>query len=161
MGKKICDVLAGIFLLFLAALAAILILPKCFGCISLAVLSGSMEPAIPVGAIVFVKETEPEALQVGDVITYQMESGTKVTHRITEILEDNQAVRTKGDANEVEDGNVVSYADILGKMLFQVPYLGYISIYGKTPQGVLIACGVLIFLILLLFLPEVLKKEPL
>ena len=45
------------------------------------VLSGSMEPSIMTGDMVFVKETDPDSLKVGDVIAYKSGSAV-VTHRI-------------------------------------------------------------------------------
>lgn len=159
MFRKICDILVGILIAALAIIAGLLILPRCFGCQSMAVLSGSMEPEISVGSIVFVKEVEPETLEVGDVITYQIGSGTMVTHRIQEVLADEDAFITKGDANEVEDGAPVIYSSIVGKEVFHIPYLGYVSIYAQTPIGIMAICGLVIVLILLVFLPDVFKKE--
>ena len=159
MLKKICGFLSTILLIFLFALAVILIGPNLLGMKSLAVLSGSMEPKIPVGSIVIIYDVEPDELQTGDVITYNLGGGTLVTHRVVEVDVDNQSIITKGDANEVEDGAPVSFSKVVGKMKMHVPYLGYISIYIQTPLGIVAACGVLIVVILLTFLPEVFKKE--
>uniref|UniRef100_UPI004056C521 signal peptidase I n=1 Tax=Acetatifactor sp. TaxID=1872090 RepID=UPI004056C521 len=153
--SKICSILSTLILILFAAIAAVLILPVLFGCKSMAVVSGSMEPAIPVGSIIIVKEAESDALEIGDVVTYQMSGNTMVTHRIVEIDKENQCVTTKGDANEVEDGSPVAYSQIVGKEVFHVPYLGYLSIYIKTPLGIVGVCAVLMVLILLNFLPSV------
>lgn len=158
--KKVCGILEGIIIVLLALVAAILLLPKLFGVQTLAVISGSMEPNIPVGSIVFTKEAEePEQLEEGDIITYSLGSGTYVTHRITENHVDAHEVITKGDANETEDANPVSYEQIVGTCLFHLPLLGYISIYAKTPVGIIAICGVVIVLILLNFLPDIFAKE--
>lgn len=158
--KKVCGILEGIIMVLLALVAAVLLLPKLFGVQTLAVISGSMEPGIPVGSIVFTQEVgEPEKLEEGDVITYVLGSGTYVTHRITENHIEKQEVITKGDANEAEDASPVSYTQILGKCLFHLPLLGYISIYVKTPIGIAVICGIIILLILLNFLPEIFEKE--
>lgn len=159
MLKKICEFLSTILLIFLFALAVILIGPNLLGMKSLAVLSGSMEPKIPVGSIVIIYDVEPDELQTGDVITYNLGGGTLVTHRVVEVDVDNQSIITKGDANEVEDGAPVSFSKVVGKMKMHVPYLGYISIYIRTPLGIAATCGVLIVVVLLTFLPEVFKKE--
>ena len=159
MLKKICGFLSTILLIFLFALAVILIGPNLLGMKSLAVLSGSMEPKIPVGSIVIIYDVEPDELQTGDVITYNLGGGTLVTHRVVEVDVDNQSIITKGDANEVEDGAPVSFSQVVGKMKMHVPYLGYISIYIRTPLGIAATCGVLIVVVLLTFLPEVFKKE--
>lgn len=159
MFRKICNFLMGLLIVFLLAIAGVLILPKLLGCQSLAVLSGSMEPEISVGSIVFINEADPSQLEKGDVITYRLSGDTRVTHRIVEIHKEDQTVITKGDANENVDGSPVSFKNIEGKVQFHVPYLGYISIYIKTPVGIAAGCGILILIILLNFLPDILCGE--
>lgn len=66
---------------------------------------------------------------------------------------------TKGDANDAEDASPVSYDNILGIYAFNVPYLGYISIYSKTPLGIAAICGVLVVVILLNFIPDILEED--
>lgn len=159
MLKKICSILTGILIAVLAILAAILILPKILGYETLAVLSGSMEPGMPVGSIVFVKEAAPEEIQVGDIITYRLSGNTLVTHRVAQIDAQTGDYITKGDANETEDSNPVSYNSVVGIANLHLPLLGYLSIYIKTPLGLAAACGMIIIIILLVFLPEILEKE--
>lgn len=84
MLKRICGILSGIIVLALAVLAGLLIIPKLMGYEEMAVLTGSMEPKYPVGTLIFVKEADPNTLEVGDVITYHLDSNTVVTHRIVE-----------------------------------------------------------------------------
>lgn len=160
--KKICNVLSTVLLLALALTAAALIVPRILGYGQYAVLSGSMEPNIQVGAIVYDKEVDVSELAVGDIITYRLSEATLVTHRITAINETEKTVTTKGDANDSEDGAPVSYSNIVGKYAFHIPFLGYITIYGRTPLGIGVICGILVVLILLNFLPDALsgdKKE--
>ncbi|RHV38187.1 signal peptidase I [Ruminococcus sp. OM05-10BH] len=159
MLKKICGILSGIILLVLAVLAGLLIIPKLMGYEEMAVLTGSMEPNYPVGSLIFVKEIEPDQLEVGDVITYRLNSDTVVTHRIVEIDKEAQTVTTKGDANSSNDGSPVPYSEIVGKAHFKIPYLGYVSMNIKTPKGIMAICGVLIAIILLTFLPEIFSPE--
>ena len=74
---------------------------------TLTVLTGSMDPTIPPGAMVVVTPVEPQDLRVGDVITYQTPVGDRrvVTHRIVDIPRPgpNPVVQTKGDANNAVD----------------------------------------------------------
>jgi signal peptidase len=74
---------------------------------TLTVLTGSMDPTIPPGAMVVVKPVDPQDLRVGDVITYQTPVGDRrvVTHRIVDIPRPgpNPVVQTKGDANNAVD----------------------------------------------------------
>ena len=159
MFKKICNFLSGLLLIALAILAALLLIPRIMGYQSMAVLTGSMEPNYHVGSLIYVKETDPTTLEVGDVITYRLSEDTVVTHRIVEIHSDTQEVITKGDANNANDGNPVAYNNIVGKAYFNLPYLGFIAIYAKTPIGIGVICGVLIAIILLTFLPEIFSDE--
>jgi len=64
------------------------------------VLSGSMEPAIPVGGVVVTCPVSPEDVQPGDIITFRS-GGHHVTHRVTAVVEGPTAgFITRGDANE-------------------------------------------------------------
>ena len=153
--RTICSIISDGILIILGVIAAALLLPMLFGNRTLAVLSGSMEPKIPVGAAVYVQECSPYALEVGDIITYQMGSSTLVTHRIVNIDEETQEITTQGDANHAPDSAPVAFASVVGKVVFWIPLLGYLSIYIKTPLG----CGILIVLILLNFLPDILTEE--
>ena len=157
--SKICGILSTLIIIAFAAVAAVLILPVLFGCKSMAVVSGSMEPKIPVGSLVVVKEADTNTLAIGDVISYQLPDGTMVTHRIKEIDTENSRITTKGDANEVEDANPVAFSSVVGREVFHVPLLGYLSIYVKTPLGIVGVCAVLIVLIILNFLPSVLVSD--
>ena len=157
--KKICSILSTLIIAVFAVVALLLVVPMIFGCKNMAVLSGSMEPNIPVGSVVFVKETPMENIEAGDVITYRLSGNTMVTHRVVSIDTQNQQLITKGDANDVEDGSPVAFSQVVGKELFHAPLLGYLSIYIKTPIGILAVCGILIVLILLNFLPGVLGEE--
>lgn len=159
MLKRICNFLTTILILILLVLAIILIAPRLLGYQSLAVLSGSMEPQIPVGSLVFAKETEPSALEVGDVITYRLSGSTLVTHRVIENDTVSGQLITQGDANDVADSNPVEYQNVVGKVTMHLPWLGYLSIYIKTPLGIAGACGFLVILIILVYLPEIFAPE--
>lgn len=123
MFQKICNVLSGIILAVLVLIAAALLVPNLLGYKSLAVLSGSMEPEIPVGSIVYAKGVDAGELAVGDVITYRLNGDTLVTHRIEEIDPESQEIITKGDANENSDGAPVSFSSIVGRVAFHLPFL--------------------------------------
>lgn len=96
--------------------------------------SGSMEPAIKTGGIVVVKPMT--AYGVGDIITFGPRSKTKppTTHRIIEVKDDGNFV-TKGDANNGEDMRTVSRYEVIGRVLFSVPYVGYAVAAAQKPWG--------------------------
>jgi signal peptidase len=99
--------------------------------------SGSMEPKIKTGSIVMIKPISD--YKVGDIITFGPYSKTKAptTHRIFEIktLDGQSVYVTKGDANNAQDLREITKGDILGKVLFSVPYLGYAVEFAKQPMG--------------------------
>ena len=79
MTKKICSVLSMVVFLGLLVIAGFLFVPKMLGYDEYAVLSGSMEPKIPVGAIVYDKNFAASEAREGAVVTYQLSAGTLVT----------------------------------------------------------------------------------
>lgn len=159
MLRKICNSISTLVLIFLAVLAALLLVPRIFGYETLAVLSGSMEPEISVGEIVYAKEVAPEELKVGDVLTYQVNGSTMVTHRIVEVDAENKRFITKGDANDAVDGSPVTYDQVVGRADYHVPYLGYISIYMRTPLGLAAVCGVVFLMLILNLIPEIFERK--
>ena len=123
------------------------------------VLSGSMEPAYHVGSLIYVKDVDPFELESGDVITFMLDENTVATHRIVEVVpdeEDDSVVRfrTKGDANENVDGSLVHYKNVIGSPVFTIPYLGYAVSYIQNPPGTYVAISAGAILLLLVFLPD-------
>ena len=159
MVKKVCNILNTILFIALIMIASLLIVPNLLGYKSFAVISGSMEPNIHVGSIVYAKETSFDDLKVGDVISYKLSAETMVTHRIHEVNKETQTVITKGDANDSVDASPVTANNIVGKVSLSIPLIGYISIYAKTPIGIAAICGVVALIIILNYLPEVLEHD--
>jgi len=150
------NVLFVVLLLFMATLSFYLIqsrisggVPKVAGYQMYIVLSGSMSPEFDTGSIAFVKETLPDQLVVGDIITFRSQSGSDslTTHRIVEVNRD-EGLRfvTRGDANNVNDPNMVLAENVVGRVTGSIPYVGYVMSFVQTRQG----------LILLIFVPGVL-----
>lgn len=156
----ISSILVGIVVLLAIALVGV----RLVGLHPYVVLSGSMEPAYHVGSLVYVKSVDYKDLKVGDPITYMISQDTVVTHRIIEVLideEDPDTIRyfTKGDANEVADGSSVHYKNIIGKPVFSIPWLGYVSNYIQNPPGMYIAIAAGAILIMLVFLPDLFAED--
>ncbi len=124
--------------------------PSIIGFKPLAVLSGSMRPVLQPGDMVVVKNTNYEDIEIGDVITYRVNSNTLVTHRVIEIVEDNKKIlfKTQGDANNVEDSKLVSTEQLIGVMAFNIPKGGYVANFIRSPKGfILLILVPLIFLV--------------
>ncbi|HEX3039239.1 MAG TPA: signal peptidase I [Caproiciproducens sp.] len=159
MFKKICNILSSVILVVMAAVAGILLIPYLFGCQTLTVLSGSMEPAYHVGSVVFVQKVKPEEVKVGDAITFQLGNGMVATHRVTSIDTNKRQFVTKGDANNTEDGPT-DFDKFVGRASnISIPYLGYVAVDIKTPKGIMAATGLIVVIVLLAFLPDIFTKE--
>ena len=65
---------------------------------------------------------------------------------------------TKGDANAAVDGSQVYYKNLLGEPVFTIPYLGYLSSWIQTKKGMIISINVALILLLLTFLPDLLRS---
>lgn len=101
------------------------------------VLSGSMEPAIKTGSVVFVQQRQFGYMQ-GDVITYlNSADGPPVTHRIIDLEMDNNVLKykTQGDANDDPDNGLVDPRNVIGFVGFSIPYLGYLANLAGQPIG--------------------------
>ncbi len=96
-----------------------------FGYSMFRVVTGSMEPTIPVGSLLICKQTGMETVQVGDIICFRAQEsvifGQMVTHRVTGIFsaaDGSLLFETRGDANLVADGFMVSQNNFVGKVVW-------------------------------------------
>ena len=151
--------LALVFRLFIAVIIVLILMvayqsikdsskpPSIFGYQPLTVLSNSMNPAFETGDMLFVKKVDPTEVKTDDVITFREPSGKLITHRVMEIIDTGGEVGfvTKGDNNNVKDGEVVKGKSLFGKQVLNIPNAGYIADFLRSPLG----------LILLIFIPLV------
>lgn len=156
----ITGVIVGIVVLLAVALAGVRII----GLKPYTVLSPSMEPAYHVGSLIYVKNVDPFDLKVGDPITFMLDEDTIATHRIVEVLPDENdptVLRffTKGDANANADGNSVHSKNIIGKPVFTIPYLGYFADYIQNPPGTYVAICIGALIVLLAFIPDLFGSD--
>jgi signal peptidase len=136
------DLLTGLLaLLFVAALAAT-IGPAFLPYRTYAVMSGSMAPRIPVGALVVDLPVKADQLRPGDVVSFQRpDNGSQVvTHRIVQIGPGpgGTVYKTRGDANGSPDDWTVTANPRNWRVAFSVPLVGYLLVYVKTPLGQLL-----------------------
>ena len=124
--KRFIKIVTDILLVIVLVIAAVLYIPRLMGLKTYKVLSGSMEPEYHVGSVVYVGKSSIDDIEVGDVITFYINDNTVVTHRVIDKDNDTESFHTKGDANETEDGGSVAYDKVVGKVVLNVPYLGYI-----------------------------------
>ncbi len=164
MGEKIHKIwnLVTTLIVIIGVILAILVVGvRIIGIQPYIVLSGSMEPVIHTGSMVYVREADPAELAEGDIITFRMVGGVTATHRIIEVTE--EGFVTKGDANDFADNNVVAPESVIGRYVFSVPYLGFGVSFVQQPPGTYVAIAVAATFALLLVIPDLLwddkKKE--
>ncbi|WP_411732224.1 signal peptidase I [Paeniglutamicibacter sp.] len=127
---------AGTALSFIALVAAalaalvLIVVPLLTGSQTYSVLTSSMMPNYGPGTLLVVKPAPFESLKVGDVVTYQLESGRPgvITHRVESIAADQLGQRTlvtRGDNNDVADETPVTRMQMRGKLFYAVPYAGF------------------------------------
>ena len=92
------------------------------------VVTGSMEPTLPIGSLLMCKAADVQEIQVGDIVCFRSygitDSTAVITHRVTAVLTGENGdilLQTKGDANLVADGVLVSERNLIGKV---TSYLG-------------------------------------
>ena len=144
---KIWQTIYYVFLGVIGAIAVLLIVsvfPMTGNYKILTVQSGSMMPAIKTGSVILVKPIK--TYEIGDIITFGQISKLKspTTHRIVEmgVANGQLAYITKGDANNAPDQKQVFAKEIIGKVLLDVPFLGYAVAVAKKPWGFILLIAV-------------------
>ena len=126
--------------------------------------SGSMAPRVPVGGIVITSKSP--SYQKGDIISFLQNNNINniVTHRIHSInsQKNNITYKTKGDANKSPDTDTITNSQIIGKVIFTLPFLGFFTSYTQSLQGliffIIIPATVLVYHELLNLKKEILNK---
>lgn len=125
---------AAYVVMLVTALVALvmIVVPLVTGSQTYTVLTNSMAPKYAPGTFLVVKPAPFAELQVGDIITYQIESGKPgvITHRITAVGATQSGARiltTKGDNNSLADANPVQEMQVKGKLLYAVPFVGFVA----------------------------------
>lgn len=161
---KIWNTFTTILVAAVVLLAIALVGVRLVGLQVFTVLSGSMEPAYHTGSLIYVKDIDPAEIKAGQVITFMLNEDTVATHRVVEVIPDEEDAsvlrfKTKGDANDTVDGSLVHYKNVIGTPVFTIPYLGYIANYIQKPPGLYIAISVGAIILLLVFLPDLFVEE--
>lgn len=178
--KRIWSIITTLLVIVVILFAVALVGVRLVGFEVFTVLSGSMEhptvaqqeefkgmpleDGIQTGALVYVKKVPYKDIEAGDVITFMLNEDTVATHRVVEVVPDDEEpavirFRTKGDNNDSIDAQLVHYKNVIGTPVFSIPYLGYVANYIQNPPGTYIAIAGAAVLLLLVFIPDLLAPE--
>ena len=146
---RLCSTIGGLILLALAVVAiGSSVIPRVMGMQPYAIISGSMEPAYPTGSLVYADPVEGSSLQAGDVVAFWEEEEV-IIHRVKEVDDQTGHLVTKGDANEDVDLRPVPFQNVLGRVVFSVPVVGYFLMALGTTAGLLVLGWVVIMAVAL------------
>ncbi|MDA0301999.1 MAG: signal peptidase I, partial [Chloroflexi bacterium] len=115
-------------------------IPTFLGMDSFIIDGGSMRPAVPAGALVVAKRVDPALVAPGDIITFRHATSpsTPVTHRVVKVLRETDGTTnllTKGDANASADPEPVATELPVSRMVYSLPYAGYVLEFSRTTTG--------------------------
>lgn len=141
----LCNILGTLILASVILTCIPITIPRLMGYEVYNIVSGSMEPSIPVGSLVYVQAAVPSDIREGEVIAYHG-GGSTITHRVVQNRLVEGEFITKGDANDQEDINTVPYTSLVGRVKYHVPVVGrflviYTSGLGKIYVICFAACG--------------------
>lgn len=123
----------------------------------------SMEPEIQLGAAVVIEPVAPEQLAVGDIVSLRSGEGLKsiFTHRITRVISrpDGLWIETKGDANHILDASITPATNVIGRVVLNVPYGGFLLKLLSVPSGVALVICLAGLLVTCTWLVETLEIE--
>ncbi len=153
-GKIIALVLLGIFLtsfLYVTIMKYAGFTPNVFGFSILRVETSTMEPELRAGDVVLVQKTDPEDINVNDVITYRATEGVvegkTVTHQVVEKTENpdgSYTFVTRGTKDGCVNDYPFSDSQIVGKVLFKIPVLGTLYDFFSNWYGWLVVAALLL-----------------
>lgn len=127
--KKIFRILKNFLCIIICVLFALVAIMTLSGAKGYSVASDSMAPEFHRGDVVFVKAVPFDELEKGDIVTVNFKTGDGTyTHRIVEIDYDKKEIRTAGDKTGTIDTESASDSQILGKVLFSIPLVGFLSL---------------------------------
>jgi len=120
------------------------------------VLSGSMEPTLPVGSLAVLKEVPASDVERGDVVAFTTpgDEDSITTHRIAAVEHEGSRTvyRTRGDPNTADDPWQLTQRGAMGEFVVDVPYAGYVTRWlaqREIHAGVVILASLLALLIIL------------
>lgn len=161
--KTISNIFYALFIALLVLVGGLFLtslMPIKTGIETKIVQSGSMEPSIPVGALVFVRPSA--SYGVGDVVTFGGDTSSAVptTHRILGVRTEGgkEFYTTKGDANEEADPQEVARSEVVGKVFLSVPYAGFVLDFAKQPLGFALLIGVPALLVIIAELVAIVQE---
>lgn len=153
--RRVAGWVAGLVLVVaVGGAVAVGVVPAVTSASALTVLSGSMEPTLPVGSVAVVRTQPVDQIRAGDVITFtdrdpDSPATRVVTHRVVAVEPGpgGLSFRTKGDANNTPDQRPTAATDVHGVLWYSVPVAGWLRQFLISPAGLFYLVGVILLMV--------------
>ena len=163
LARRMLDVLLGVLIVFVLGIVVIArVVPAVTGGGTFVVGGGSMQPAIPLGAVVVAIPVATEALAPGDIVSVRVgEKQALFTHRIVRLVDRTDGVwlETKGDANDDPDPSIIPATSVVGRVAVTIPLLGYAVRVVSTAPGIMFLLALGVFMLAATWLLESLEID--
>ena len=148
---------------FVLGITLALAVPLAFDARPLAVLSGSMEPALGTGDVSVVRSIAPLDARPGDIVTFRDPDDAErlITHRVRTMHAQGDAVTfvTRGDTNNVSERWRVAASGEIGRVVYRIPELGWVLMYARSKGLFVVLLGGALALLLVLELTAIWRPE--
>jgi signal peptidase len=142
--RRVVALMIGLALFVLTATICLSFGAQLSGREALVIRGASMQPAIPLGAVVVVERVDPGTVRVGDVVSVRGENEVVYTHRVSALgeLDGQRAFQTRGDANTTPEPALVPATKVIGRVVLAVPAIGFLVALVGTSSGIAsLGCG--------------------
>ncbi|MGL5352324.1 MAG: signal peptidase I [Clostridium sp.] len=134
-------------------------IPSILGNTYLNVLTESMAPEFKSNDLIIGKKVKDSStINSGDIITYR-QGRVLVSHRVIEVLDNGKSFRTKGDANNNADANIVSAENVVSKQLTTIPKGGYVASKFQSMAFIGLVCAIFMWFIFKELFIEIRKEK--
>ena len=156
--KRVINISVNVLLVLMLLTVASLVLLRIVGYTSYTVKTPSMYPSCPVGTMIFVGKADFDDFSKGDIVTFK-QGDSVITHRVYYVDEKSRTLVTKGDNNDIPDNVPITEENIVGRVEFYVPYIGFIYLLADSIYGKIVIASVFVFVAVLSVLTEKSEKD--
>lgn len=117
------------------------------------------------GSLIYVRDTDPASIQVGDAVTFTKGSGVIATHQAYEVDADQQLIRTQGIANKNADGTImqdaepVPFSSVIGVPVACIPFLGHVNTFVTSVPGMIVVAAVAVAAVAATFIASHMESD--
>ncbi len=154
--KKLLSWVTSIIIAAVVLSVIVLHIPQFFGMTPSVISTYNMQPDCSYGSVVFALETEPEQIEYGDIISFYYGNDREIlTNKVVDINFNEKYYTVEESSNASENTQKqVPYDDLIGRVKFYMPFIGYVSIALKTMMGKIMLGVVIVLAIISFFIPE-------